>query len=478
MALINCDECGAEVSSKAAACPKCGNPLQPAVRRNQPLPVSAPPSPLASNKKRLGVGLGALLLAVITFMVFESRSPTSPSDQTAATVESSPRLADAIAASDAAAAAEAARVAQNAAAAAEAASVASAAAALVSDQKCLADLQCAGDKYNASAAIPCERIIETRARQIAKWDYKVEKEHWYSPFTDSFSWTGPSHQNITFHGDQAKFQNGFGAWQRQRYSCVFNIASQKVTGAYFDMEDFEAREDATAGERAVTQNDSPPPAVPDRSGTAASTDAASAPQFTVSTPAETISASFDCKKAHSTSEMLICGDADLAALDRDLATLYAQAKAAAPDKQAFADMTRQNWNWRQRTCIDKACLITWYADQRQRFLNILNPPAQAAQDQGQAASPTAAAAGSFTTSFNCSTPTYLDEKAICGDPGLAAMDVEMAASYAAAARTGDREKLASDQRDWLAVRRDCASNLNCLRQAYGVRTDQLRHWHG
>jgi len=477
MALINCDECGAKVSSKAVSCPKCGNPLQPAARQHQPPPISAPPPLPASNKRRLGAGLGALLVAVIAFMVFEGRSPTSPSDQAAATVESTPTVADAAAASDAAAAAEAAKVAQNAAAA-EAASVASAAAALAADQKCVADLQCAGDKYNADAAIPCERMIETRARKIAKWDYKVEREHWYSPFTDSFSWTGASHQNITFHGDQAKFQNGFGAWQRQRYSCVFNIASQKVTGAYFDMEDFEAREDATAGERAVTQNDSPPPAVPDRSGTAASIDTASVAQFTVPTPAETITASFDCKKAHSTSEMLICGDADLAALDRDLATLYAQAKAAAPDKQAFADMTRQNWNWRQRTCIDKACLVTWYADQRQRFLNILNPPAQAVQEQGQAAPPTTAAATSFTTSFSCSSVTYLDEKAICGDPGLAAMDLEMAATYAAAASTGDSERLASDQRDWLAVRRDCASDLNCLRHAYGVRTDQLRRWHG
>ncbi|MFI4940353.1 MAG: zinc ribbon domain-containing protein, partial [Burkholderiales bacterium] len=27
MALINCDECGNQVSDKAVACPKCGNPI-------------------------------------------------------------------------------------------------------------------------------------------------------------------------------------------------------------------------------------------------------------------------------------------------------------------------------------------------------------------------------------------------------------------------------------------------------------------
>jgi hypothetical protein len=91
---------------------------------------------------------------------------------------------------------------------------------------------------------------------------------------------------------------------------------------------------------------------------------------------EPIQTSFDCKKAHSTSEMLICGDSELAALDRDLAQIYAQAKAVAPDKQAFANMTRQNWNWREHNCRDKGCLIGWYADQKRRFANVLNQDSQ------------------------------------------------------------------------------------------------------
>ncbi len=31
MALVKCDECGREVSSKAATCPQCGNPIVAAV---------------------------------------------------------------------------------------------------------------------------------------------------------------------------------------------------------------------------------------------------------------------------------------------------------------------------------------------------------------------------------------------------------------------------------------------------------------
>lgn len=190
-----------------------------------------------------------------------------------------------------------------------------------------------------------------------------------------------------------------------------------------------------------------------------------------STQAATYQTSFDCAKAHSTSEMLICGDADLAALDVDLAKLYGQAKAAAPDKRAFAETTRQNWNWRQRNCRDKECLVSWYADQKQRFENILNGQVPAGANLPQASQ----RAASYPTSFDCSAPTFLDEKAICGDPGLAAMDVEMAAEYAAAMkRTTNQAKLESDQNDWHAVRRDCAGDLNCLRHAYGVRIDQLR----
>ncbi len=41
MALINCTECGREVSDKAAACPGCGAPVVP-----PPLAAPAPPPPL------------------------------------------------------------------------------------------------------------------------------------------------------------------------------------------------------------------------------------------------------------------------------------------------------------------------------------------------------------------------------------------------------------------------------------------------
>jgi hypothetical protein len=74
--------------------------------------------------------------------------------------------------------------------------------------------------------------------------------------------------------------------------------------------------------------------------------------------------SFDCTKARSDAEHLICGDAELAAADVQLAALYAKAKAAATDQTAFKERTRQEWNYREQNCHDRECLLRWYADQK------------------------------------------------------------------------------------------------------------------
>jgi len=191
-----------------------------------------------------------------------------------------------------------------------------------------------------------------------------------------------------------------------------------------------------------------------------------------STQAATYPTSFDCAKARSDSEHLVCGDAELAADDVELAALYAKAKAVATDQSAFKEHVRQKWNYRERTCHDRDCLAQWYADQKQWFTNVVSSQAGSA-GQPQASQPPRAP--TYQTSFDCSAPTFLDEQAICHDPGLAAMDREVAAQYAAAAkRAPDPAKLQADENGWVAFRRDCGGDLNCLRHAYGVRINQLQ----
>ena len=77
------------------------------------------------------------------------------------------------------------------------------------------------------------------------------------------------------------------------------------------------------------------------------------------------SASFDCKKAKSPSEVLICNDSELSKLDYELAETYRQAKAKAVDAQAFKQQTVAAWQWREANCRDnKQCLVTWYAERK------------------------------------------------------------------------------------------------------------------
>ncbi|MGS3185889.1 MliC family protein [Aeromonas taiwanensis] len=74
--------------------------------------------------------------------------------------------------------------------------------------------------------------------------------------------------------------------------------------------------------------------------------------------------SFDCTKAHSTAEQLVCQDAGLAALDNELATLYPKALANFNDEQKKMEKAIQrgwikgrNECWKEsdaRQCVEKS----------------------------------------------------------------------------------------------------------------------------
>ncbi|MFM0009198.1 DUF4236 domain-containing protein [Paraburkholderia sediminicola] len=74
--------------------------------------------------------------------------------------------------------------------------------------------------------------------------------------------------------------------------------------------------------------------------------------------------SFDCSKAHSDAEHIICSDAELASDDVQLAAIYAKAKTVADDPVAFKERTRVQWNYREQHCHDRECLARWYIDQK------------------------------------------------------------------------------------------------------------------
>ena len=83
MPLINCPECGTEVSDKAAACPNCAHPINTALVQQQPMQVAPASAPAPSardigqevanpiieheRKKSSGGATGALLGALLGY---------------------------------------------------------------------------------------------------------------------------------------------------------------------------------------------------------------------------------------------------------------------------------------------------------------------------------------------------------------------------------------------------------------------------
>jgi len=86
------------------------------------------------------------------------------------------------------------------------------------------------------------------------------------------------------------------------------------------------------------------------------------PKATTATPTQ--KTSFDCSKARSYAEKLICQDPELAQHDRELADELAKAKLAASDQTALKAHARQAWNYRETACQDRECLIRWYVDEK------------------------------------------------------------------------------------------------------------------
>lgn len=85
-----------------------------------------------------------------------------------------------------------------------------------------------------------------------------------------------------------------------------------------------------------------------------------------------IQTSFDCSKAKSISENLICNNPSLAEADLQLAQVLAQAKIHANDKKALTNRVRKQWNYREKNCTDEACLFDWYAYQKSILQQVIS----------------------------------------------------------------------------------------------------------
>ena len=81
--------------------------------------------------------------------------------------------------------------------------------------------------------------------------------------------------------------------------------------------------------------------------------------------------SFDCRRARSNTEKMICSDAELARLDRELGRAYTRAKNTTPDPAAFQRQSELEWRRRETICQDRGCLLRWYAYRRSQLVSVI-----------------------------------------------------------------------------------------------------------
>jgi hypothetical protein len=96
--------------------------------------------------------------------------------------------------------------------------------------------------------------------------------------------------------------------------------------------------------------------------------ARSTPREVRTTAAARLGPSFDCRKARSVNERLICSDPELARLDRDLGRLHARAKRSTPDPAGLKLRDATEWHNREAICRDRECLRRWFAQRRDQMM--------------------------------------------------------------------------------------------------------------
>lgn len=88
-------------------------------------------------------------------------------------------------------------------------------------------------------------------------------------------------------------------------------------------------------------------------------------------PLAASAASFDCTKARSYAEKLICSTPDLSRADEDLGRIYREARRRTGNSSAFKGLAEDLWKKRER-CRDEACVRLWYQGARAAYESILS----------------------------------------------------------------------------------------------------------
>lgn len=83
------------------------------------------------------------------------------------------------------------------------------------------------DKYSIAAGVACRSLVE----RLAKYDFEWT-DGWLETKFPSYLTSTKAPYILTVSGDKIKFQNGFGAWQRQSYYCDYDVKNAQALQAY------------------------------------------------------------------------------------------------------------------------------------------------------------------------------------------------------------------------------------------------------
>jgi hypothetical protein len=82
---------------------------------------------------------------------------------------------------------------------------------------------CWAERHLILASVRCTSAIEAQAQYSAEWtDGRLE------PKFSRYRWSDRARGIVTYIGDTAKFQNGFGAWQNVIYECDVDPSANRV----------------------------------------------------------------------------------------------------------------------------------------------------------------------------------------------------------------------------------------------------------
>lgn len=184
-------------------------------------------------------------------------------------------------------------------------------------------------------------------------------------------------------------------------------------------------------------------------------------------PVAARAASFDCSRATTRIEKMICSDAELSKLDEALGAVYSEALKKAPDAAALKQRQFE-WLKEQNRCKDSVCLKKLY---KQRVSDLKTFPPDF----------TAVLPPDITEfDIDCGNAWTSVEKIICQQAGdrfeslIAKMHKEMRNTLQwTLMRSNNRQTVIDSQRQWQQQIRDACKDSLCLAEVYPVRVKEL-----